>query len=119
MRSCIIVLNMAAMITPTNRFQARRWNHFNKGDYFWPINSWPNIQRTYAMKEHLNNSERAHFFFFLANNGLDPELIAECILWEGHTYDKDALRHIKFLQEHWTQYHYVYWNMSEQKYIKG
>lgn len=58
---------------PHNDREGRLWNHFNRGEDFFPIKDWPWYLRVMAMKEHKNHRERYRLFVFLTANGLHPD----------------------------------------------
>ena len=43
-------------------------------DVFWPLRTWPQWAIDSFLSGHLNNRERYNLFFFLAANGMEPEL---------------------------------------------
>jgi len=68
------------MRLPQDPRQARIWNFLNSGEDFFPIRDWPDYLQTLQLKQHRVNRERFTLFFFLAANGLDPEVAAQWTL---------------------------------------
>lgn len=59
---------------------ARVWNHMNRGDWFYPIRTWPVWAQKLMLLEHRNNRDRYSLFFFLTSNGLSPDIAGQWVL---------------------------------------
>jgi len=71
---------MSLPITPTTQREARLWNFYNRGEYFFSIQAWPEWVKKLALSDHLKNNEAYNFYYFLVGNGLDPNTAA---IWVG------------------------------------
>lgn len=62
-----------------------------EGEYFYPLNMWPQWAQTLYMLKHKNRTQRFSLWVFLVGNGLESDLARGWVLLGGG-YDKDAFK---------------------------
>lgn len=59
--------------------RARKWNYLMKQDEFYKPTVWPQWAQKAVLARHLNGKDRFGLFFFLAANGLEPQVAADWV----------------------------------------
>lgn len=103
------------IVTPGTIEEVRRWNYYTRQDDFYKIRDWPYRMQQLGVKARLNNLERMNLLLFWLNNGMEPEVALRWILYQ-RDFDAEAIRHIRFLINRFTNYNYQYWDMNMQSY---
>lgn len=81
----------------------RIWNTLQDGDLFFKISEWPLWAQRLALTRHRDYKQRYQYFFFLAGNGLKPEIAADWTLTYDYRqgkptftgYDEAAIKHAR------------------------
>merc|ERR1711939_901019 len=120
MRGCRGVPNLSN--DPTRRRVARRLQGTFQ-ELIGPTHTWPtNIRNAVMVSQNLDNTNRLKVFWFLCNNGVNPDLVIE---WAENKFQLDgqAMRHMQYLKSKlddagFHNNHY-YFHLATRAYVSG